>query len=527
MNDANTFVFLGPSLCIEDAREILPNATYMPPIQCGDIVRVLRLEPKALVIIDGVFERVAAVWHKEILLALHRGVTVVGGGSMGALRAAEMSPLGMLGVGRSFEEFSDGTLTDDDEVAIVHTSEGEALCDAMVNIRDTATGAQREGLLTADEARAIIEDAKGLFYAERTFEGSAEATLPSERSEAVVAWSRAGGFCDRKREDARRVLAFVSQLDAAPPRPTANNAPFVTGFLRTLCRQAACSTQRRMRADLPHDEQVACAARFLGPVYEDLRRLAQLMAALDDVARTRGLHAASELPAWAPEPHASWCDAEASDYRARMGRIDTLLSEDDTIASRTHLLHLLRIGAMYPRFSGETADDTVAAFASATPATHRLLSVVAKMWTGFDRLCAQEQLVPRVTDLQEYTDRFRYVRDLGSGTAMSTWLRHNELSIAEFSTMMIAWYRLEHMVSTANLNVFEVRPHADSAWWLRDALWVSGMYARAEKLLRSPRAQSMHPPEDDETAFARDFCDGLASVAIEQRAMRDAVMVAV
>ena len=60
--------------------------------------------------------------YKELLLALSQGVHVVGGASMGALRAAELYPFGMEGVGEIFEWFRDGVIEADDEVAVIHSS---------------------------------------------------------------------------------------------------------------------------------------------------------------------------------------------------------------------------------------------------------------------------------------------------------------------------------------------------------------------------------------------------------------------
>ena len=47
---------------------------------------------EAIGIIDGYFERVPSVWHKEILWAMAEGIHVFGSASMGALRAAELLP---------------------------------------------------------------------------------------------------------------------------------------------------------------------------------------------------------------------------------------------------------------------------------------------------------------------------------------------------------------------------------------------------------------------------------------------------
>lgn len=58
-------VFLGPSLPVDDGRALV-DATFLPPVRAGDIVRALALEPDAIGIVDGYFDRVPSVWHKEI-----------------------------------------------------------------------------------------------------------------------------------------------------------------------------------------------------------------------------------------------------------------------------------------------------------------------------------------------------------------------------------------------------------------------------------------------------------------------------
>jgi len=121
-----TILFAGPTLKKHDAAS-LGAAECLPPVRQGDIYRaVARQRPRAIGIVDGVFQHVPSVWHKEILWAMSNGIHVFGAASMGALRAAELSPFGMVGVGRIFEAYRSGVLEpygdapfeDDDEVAI-------------------------------------------------------------------------------------------------------------------------------------------------------------------------------------------------------------------------------------------------------------------------------------------------------------------------------------------------------------------------------------------------------------------------
>ncbi|HSN28898.1 MAG TPA: TfuA domain-containing protein, partial [Kofleriaceae bacterium] len=130
-----TIVFVGPTL-----RDVtLAGAEVRPPAGVGDVLRASRERVQRIAIIDGYFERMAAVWHKEILVALDRGIEVWGAASMGALRAAELDVFGMRGVGTIYRAFKRGELVRDDEVAVAHLP-GEVgyrpVSDALVNLRD-------------------------------------------------------------------------------------------------------------------------------------------------------------------------------------------------------------------------------------------------------------------------------------------------------------------------------------------------------------------------------------------------------
>src|SRR5262249_14206566 len=132
--------------------------------------RVMAQKPGAIAIIDGIFETVPAVWHKEILYAMAQGVPVYGASSMGALRAAELHAFGMIGVGQIFAAYRAGVLEDDDEVAVAHASAEHdffAHSDPMVNIREGLRQASARGLLSTASAATLLDYAKGRFYPDR------------------------------------------------------------------------------------------------------------------------------------------------------------------------------------------------------------------------------------------------------------------------------------------------------------------------------------------------------------------------
>lgn len=213
----NIVVFLGPSLPVADARAIL-DAQYLPPAKMGDVYAVVeREQPDAIGIVDGYFDSVPSVWHKEILVALSRGVRVVGASSMGALRAAELSIYGMEGVGWVFDAYRSGVLEDDDEVAIAHASADKAyrnLSEAMVNLRVGLTRACERGVIRADTRDTLVALGKACFYPERSWgrllRDGANSGLDAEelsRLDAFVKTERP----DIKREDARLLLERLAR----------------------------------------------------------------------------------------------------------------------------------------------------------------------------------------------------------------------------------------------------------------------------------------------------------------------------
>ena len=235
-------VFVGPTLppCARpDASEI----EWRPPVRQGQLYRAALARPAAIGVVDGYFEVVPTVWHKEILWAMAEGIHVFGAASIGALRAAELDAFGMRGVGRIYEMYRDGVLEDDDEVAVLHGPEElgyPPLTEAMVNIRATLDGAVRGGVLAEDLAERLTAIAKALFYKQRSWEAvlaaATEAGLPSAPLRAFTGWLP-GGRIDQKRLDAEAMLAAIrAHLAAGAP-------PLTVSY--TLAESAAWQAVRR------------------------------------------------------------------------------------------------------------------------------------------------------------------------------------------------------------------------------------------------------------------------------------------
>ncbi|RED43370.1 TfuA-like protein [Aestuariispira insulae] len=205
-------VFLGPSLPENEARSIL-DVNYLPPVSQGDVYRAVSEGAKVVAVIDGYFERIPAVWHKEILWAMKQGVHVYGASSMGALRAAELAPFGMKGVGEIFHAFAEGRLFDDDEVTIAHGPKElgyPATSDAMVNIRATLDRAVDAAIVTPKIRDLLIERAKGTYYPLRNYEDLLDflETHDADAAAALACWLPEGRI-DAKKADAKALLQEV------------------------------------------------------------------------------------------------------------------------------------------------------------------------------------------------------------------------------------------------------------------------------------------------------------------------------
>lgn len=214
-------VFAGPTLAADEVRRLLPAAEVRGPVAVGDVLAIARLprrkRPVRLAIIDGYFEGMAAVWHKEILVAIAAGIEVWGAASMGALRAAELARFGMVGVGAIYRDFVRGTLVADDEVAVAHLPAEygyRAISDALVNLRH---GIATAPMLGPRIQQTLVTLAQRRFYRERSWamlvSDAAAAGVARRTLDQLAAWPKP----DRKAIDARMLLRRLSRTPARRP----------------------------------------------------------------------------------------------------------------------------------------------------------------------------------------------------------------------------------------------------------------------------------------------------------------------
>lgn len=210
------FVYAGPTLShAEITRHV--DCVCLPPVSHGDILQILPKMPDAIGIIDGYFEGAPSVWHKEILYALDQGVHVYGSSSMGALRAAELYPFGMVGVGQIFEWYRDAVVNDDDEVAVLHGPEEMGFIVAsepMVNIRASLESAHEQQVINEVEKNTLLAAAKNTFYKKRSWSHLLESSIElfgEEFSTRNLKDWLGQNRIDLKKQDALQMLKTMHQ----------------------------------------------------------------------------------------------------------------------------------------------------------------------------------------------------------------------------------------------------------------------------------------------------------------------------
>ncbi|WP_195819956.1 TfuA-like protein [Roseobacter sp. MH60115] len=235
-------VFTGPTLHAADVRDVLNDVEVRPPARAGDIYAACQEGASGIGLIDGYFDGVPSVWHKEILFAIARGIPVFGASSMGALRAAELHSFGMIGVGAIFEAFRDGTLEDDDEVALQHGPADlgyVALSVPMVNIRTSLERAVSAGVLEGADASCLVNVSKKMHFPERSWDSlvkQAKEQHPALSLEKLQTWLPTGAV-DQKRLDALDMVSTMAYLRKEAPSPPAQNFEFQhTAMWETLTR---------------------------------------------------------------------------------------------------------------------------------------------------------------------------------------------------------------------------------------------------------------------------------------------------
>jgi hypothetical protein len=315
-----TLVFAGPTLSGLAAWRASHADRYVfhSPVRCGHVLEAYREGYRRIVIIDGLFERCPAVWHKEIMFFVDKGGVVVGCSSMGALRAVELEPFGMLGFGKVVADLKAGVIADDDEVTVAHLGPAQdyvSLTDAMVNIRYTVADAVSQQALDRGDAERILAIAKAAFYKKRSLALFAREALSGDRLDRFHDYLTRHGMIDQKRRDAIALLdSLDSWLAAAQDRAKRSPDPLsYTVMLQNLQYLVDVNPPFLENQALASDSTCLKMGRLL--VGKQYHLLSMLAGAIMHYSK-----AIKDLPA-PPPPRVPWLDPSWLDADPRIARL--------------------------------------------------------------------------------------------------------------------------------------------------------------------------------------------------------------
>lgn len=210
-------IYTGLTIPFDEARKILDSnenreVIYKRPIKRGDLGHDLNENPTIIGIIDGVFHQNSAVGHREILNVIKKGIEVYGASSMGALRASELDSLGMHGIGYVYNQYANGTIISDDDVAVMLDSETlKPLSVPLINMNYIFTNAVNKNIITEDEKEELLKIAKKTYYPQRNYAQTlSQSSLNDAKKDNLINFIRISE--DIKKEDAKELIKHIQKV---------------------------------------------------------------------------------------------------------------------------------------------------------------------------------------------------------------------------------------------------------------------------------------------------------------------------
>ena len=442
----STLVFTGPSLSPEEAKKILPEAYYHGPVQCGDLIKAMRLGfIRRMVIIDGYFEQRGAVWHREILFALSRGVQIFGASSMGALRASEMPSYGMIGSGEIFKNYYYNRLPDDDEVALVHAALFDSHITPMVNIRPTLDKAVRENIISDTEAKQWLDILKQTPYYNRSL-------LNFSKDPKVNDWLEKN-YVDQKKEDAENLLKNIKNNILSPqtlPEPMFSNVFFNRIFREMICEPF--EQTHEILEWLPESEKFLLDLKQQ-PYFLTLQRIAKLLhLGLDIALSTENIINPEEAFSFLTK----FADKIPEEFPITHEILIKYLQISDTDLNKN-----ININININNKNNSEKNSSENSFCNTA------LSVLADLILGLYGFMASEKISISAAFAQRYADEFRRDRQLTTPEVTLAWIQEQNLKdIHEFETLIAALAPMHHIVDLHCAHLLCIKTSFSCQNWL-------------------------------------------------------------
>jgi len=140
-----------------------------PPAQRGDLDELATSSPPGTaLLVEGLFGTSLAVTPHECRSLIERGWQLCGAASMGALRASELWPVGMVGLGDVYAMYRIGRLRSDADVSVCYNPiNWEEVTVSLVHVRAVLGRAEADGHIGGLEARTLLARARSIHWTER------------------------------------------------------------------------------------------------------------------------------------------------------------------------------------------------------------------------------------------------------------------------------------------------------------------------------------------------------------------------
>lgn len=491
-------IFLGPSLDTNQAQSILPEALFLGPVQCGDILKVLRLQPETIVIIDGYFDNVPSVWHKEILFAIECGVEIFGTSSMGALRASELYQFGVKPFGKVCKKFQSGEIVSDDEVAVLHTSEKngyQTITQSLVDIREILNNAKRDQVITSELYEYLLKVAKKTHYKQRILTKLIrDAAISKDIKSSLLDWLSFNKF-SQKQSDAINLLTFLANRKDLDNKKSLGCKIQKSINFRKLHKKMYCEPfTKNFYATLPLAEQIAIKASKDKFLYKQLYHLAHLIATLytyginkyNIVRQAKYSNIKNTdyfLSILAITNNDSKCNYKTTKTLRRLKVINELYNEflpNSKCSVKDHFNYIKYYQFIVNRKEACYTKDTLALSSAKTPVNikNNLAIINGILLHLFDSLLTKHSnLQINDENIKHFSLLFRKNNNLLKASELKKWLEMHDLSSEDYFDFIKNTANFEALVLNNNLDILNIHYPCEQVFWLEDALHLSGSWS--------------------------------------------------
>lgn len=255
---AHTVVFAGGSISRDDVAHD-DDIVWVGPAEQGDMLAAVLDGFENILIIDGYFYTRFPCTTLEVMVALERGCNVFGASSIGALRAVELEPFGMVGMGYVYEHLRRQAVKAYHVVAQTYDEMDRSLTVPLIQVFYFLECAHTAGVVTAELLRRLRELAEGVHFTSLSFDGLflralARDDLDAEGVEKLREYYASEGAqrFDIKKQDARALLGAFRGLLASRP----------VGVVAQTLASAQQAIVGRLRARYPRRDDFTLPANW-------------------------------------------------------------------------------------------------------------------------------------------------------------------------------------------------------------------------------------------------------------------------